>query len=137
MSATCRPYASTLVALAACVLAGAGCPAASQSVLEFDAWMQKIDRRSQSVQRNLALGNTVVALADARELSQLYKLMEGYFTRRPDVADAAKFAREGDALIDAMIESLQSNDFDAASRSAGSVTRACRECHIKYKPLEP
>src|SRR5581483_10384542 len=118
-------------------ITGAGRPAASQSVLEFDAWMQKIDRRSQSVQRNLASRNPAAALADARELGELYKLMEGYFTRRGDAADAARFAAEGGALIDAAVVSLQSNDFDAAARSASSVARACRECHIEYKPLEP
>jgi hypothetical protein len=119
------------------VIAGAVRPATSQSVLEFDAWMQKIDRRTQSVQRNLAQRNTVAALADARELGQLYELMEGYFTRRGDAADGAKLATDGGAFIHALVESLQCNDVDAAARSAGSVTRACRECHIKYKPLEP
>lgn len=125
------------IAVAACIIAGAGRPAASQSVLEFDAWMQKIDRRSQSVQRNLALRNPVAALADARELGALYKLMQTYFAQRGDAADAARFATEGSALIGAAVVSLQSNDFDAASRSVSSVARACRECHIKYKPLVP
>jgi len=125
------------IAVAACVLAGAGRPAVSQSVLQFDDWMQKIDRRSQSVQRNLAQRNAAAALVDARELGELYRLMGDYFTQRGGAGDAAKFATEGGALIDNVVVSLQSNDFDVASRSASSVARACRECHIKYKPLEP
>jgi hypothetical protein len=91
--------------------------------------MQRIDRRSQSVQRHLAQRDSVDAISDAREVGELYRLMEGYFTERGDAADAVKLAR------DAVITSVQAEDFDAASRSALAIARACRDCHIQYKPL--
>jgi len=125
------------IAVVVCVVAGVGDPAASQSVLQFDGWMQRIDRRSQSVQSNLAQRNAVAALDDARELGELYRLMEIYFAQRGEAGEAAKFATDGGALIGSMVAALQSNDLEAASRAASSVARACRECHIKYKPLEP
>jgi hypothetical protein len=99
--------------------------------------MQAIERRSQSVQRNLAAKDSVAALADAQELSQLYKLMEDYLSRRLESAEAAKLAHDGGDLADSLVQSLRKNDFDSASRSANSMTRACRECHINYKPLDP
>jgi hypothetical protein len=100
--------------------------------------MQKIDRRSQSIQRNLAARELVGALADAREVGELYRLMEGYFGRRGgNSEDAVKFSRDGAALADAVVKSLQGNDFDGASEFATSITRACRECHVRYKPLDP
>lgn len=122
------------IVVVACVIAAAGRPAAAQNVLQFDSWMQKIDRRSQSVQRNIAQRNSAAASVDARELGELYRLMQNYFAQRGDAGAAAKLASEGGALIESVLESLQSNDLDAASRSASSVAQACRECHIKYKP---
>jgi hypothetical protein len=121
------------IVLAAWVAAAS--PAASQSVLQFDKWMQRIDRRSQGVQRNLALRDPVAAAADAREVGELYRLLEVYFTQRGDAVDAVRLSRDGAALADAVITSVQANDFDAASRSALSIARACRDCHIEYKPL--
>jgi hypothetical protein len=118
----------------ACLVAAAG-PAVSQSVLQFDKWMQRIDQRSQSVQRHLAKRDSVDAISDAHEVGELYRLMAGYFTERGDAADAVKLARDGATLADAVITSVQAEDFDAASRSALSIARACRDCHIQYKPL--
>ncbi len=100
--------------------------------------MQKIDRRSQSIQRNLAARESVAALADAREIGELYRLMEDYFARRGgNSEDAVKLSKDGAGLLDATAKSLQANDFDGALRSATSLTRACRDCHVKYKPLDP
>lgn len=120
--------------LVACLLVAAG-PAVAQSILQFDTWMQRIDRRSQSVQRHLAQRGSADAISDAREVGELYRLMAGYFTERGDAADAVKLAKDGAALADAVITSVQAEDFDAASRSAISIARACRDCHIQYKPL--
>lgn len=117
-----------------CLVVTAG-PAVSQSVLQFDKWMQRIDRRSQSVQRHLAQRDSVEAISDAREVGELYRLMEGYFAERGDAADAVKLAKDGATLADAVITSVQVEDFDTASRSALSIAQACRDCHIQYKPL--
>lgn len=127
---------ATWVVLATCFIAAVK-PAASQSILQFDSWMQKVDRRSQSIQRNLAVRDSAAALADAREIGKLYRLMEDYFTQRGDAVDAVKLASDGATLADAVARSLQGNDFTTAFVSATSIARACRDCHIKYKPLDP
>ncbi len=125
------------VALVTCVAAIAG-PVAAQSILQFDQWMQKIDRHSQSIQRNVAARESVAALADAREVGDLYKQMADYFARRGDnTEDAVRLSKEGAVLAEAVVKSLQENDFAAASRSVTSITHACRDCHVRYKPLEP
>ena len=108
----------------------------AQSVLDFDEWMQKIDRRSQSVQRNLTRKDVNAATADAREIGELYGSMETYFTRRGDAANAVKLSREGRDLAAAVVESVAANDFAAASQAAVGIARACRTCHLEYKPLE-
>lgn len=110
--------------------------ALAQSVLEFDEWMQKIDRRSQSVQRNLARRDSSAANADAQQIGELYRSMETYFTRRGDSGDAVKLSREGRELAAAVVKSVAGNDFAGASQAAQTLARACRSCHLKYKPLD-
>ena len=108
----------------------------AQSVLDFDEWMQKIDRRSQSVQRNLTRKDVSGATADAREIGELYGSMETYFTRRGNAANAVKLSKEGRDLAATVVKSVAANDFAAASQAALSIAHACRTCHLEYKPLE-
>ena len=108
----------------------------AQSVLDFDEWMQKIDRRSQSVQRNLIRKDVDGATADAREIAELYGSMETYFTRRGNAGNAVKLSKEGRDLAATVVESVAANDFAAASQAAVGIAHACRTCHLEYKPLE-
>ena len=133
--ARCGARARKLV-LAAC-LAAAAVPATPQSVLQFDKWMQSVDRRSQNMQRSLARRDSTAALLDAREVGELYRLMQEYFAQRGDAAEAVKLASDGATLADDVIKSLQNNDLDTASTSAIAIARGCRDCHTKYKPLDP
>ena len=126
----------TLIVVALGMLASAQERAGAQSLLDFDEWMQKIDRRSQSVQRNLGRQDAAAASADARDISELYRSMEAYFTRRGDSSEAVKMSQEGQELAAGMIKSVAGNDFAAATKAAQTLARACRTCHSKYKPLE-
>jgi len=126
----------TAVALAAFAVFAAGEVALGQSVLDFDEWMQRIDRRSQSVQRNLAAGDVNAASADAREIGELYGSMEAYFSRRGNADNAVKLSREGRELAATVVRSVAARDFATASKAAVSIARACRTCHLDYKPLD-
>ena len=126
----------TVVALAAFAIFGAGEVAFGQSVLDFDEWMQRIDRRSQSVQRSLAARDANAASADAREIGELYGSMEAYFSRRGNADNAVKLSREGRELAAVVVRSVAVGDFAAASRAAVSIAGACRNCHLDYKPLD-
>ena len=99
--------------------------------------MQRIDRRSQSILRNIAVRDGTAASADAREVGELYVLMEIYFVQRGGADDAVKFSKDGVTLAAAVVRSLEGSDFEGASHAATSITHACRDCHIKYKPLDP
>jgi len=98
--------------------------------------MQKIDRRSQSVQRALIRKDVNGATADAREIGELYNSMETYFTRRGNSANAVRLSKEGRDLAATVVESVAANDFAAASQAAVGIAHACRTCHLEYKPLE-
>lgn len=131
-----RSRMRTAVVLAALAVFAAGKMAVAQSVLDFDEWMQRIDRRSQSVQRNLAAGDGNAAVADAREIGELYGSMEAYFSRRGNADNAVKLSREGRDLAATVVSSVAAKDFAAASKAAVSIARACRSCHSEYKPLD-
>ncbi len=134
MLPTSSKVAAVLAAAVLCAAVGTGY---AQSILQFDRWMQRIDRRSQSVQRHIDAQDAAAALADARELGELYGLMEDYFQRRGESADAVRISREGASLAADVIRAIEGNDLPAASRSAISIARACRDCHFQYKPLDP
>jgi hypothetical protein len=132
-----RPTVSKVraaLAVALCVAAGSG---HAQSILQFDRWMKRIDHCSQGVQHHISAQDAAAALADARELAELYGLMEDYFQRRGESADAVRISREGASLAADVVKAIEGNDLSAASRSAISIARACRDCHFQYKPLDP
>jgi hypothetical protein len=126
----------TAVALATLAVFAAGRVVFAQSVLDFDEWMQRIDRRSQSVQRDLAAGDATAAVADAREIGELYGSMEAYFFSRGNAGNAVKLSREGRELAASVAKSAAAKDFATASKAAVSIARACRSCHSEYKPLD-
>ncbi len=108
----------------------------AQSILDFDEWMQKIDRRSQSVQRNLARKDAGAASADAREIADLYGSMETFFNSKGISGNAIKLSREGRELAATVVKSVAGNDFATATEAAVGIAHACRTCHLQYKPLD-
>ena len=136
----CAPWGRSgtrvAIAIALAALAATEQVAWAQSVLEFDEWMQKIDRKSQSVQRYLTNKDANGATADARQIGELYGSMEAYFSRKGNAADAVKLSKEGRELAATVVKSVAGKDFAAASQAALSIARACRTCHLAYKPLD-
>ena len=88
------------------------------------------------MQRNLAAEEADAAIADAREIGELYGSMEAYFSRRGNADKAVKLSREGRELAATVVRSVTAKDFATASRAAVSIARACRSCHSEYKPLD-
>lgn len=109
---------------------------AAQSILEFDRWMQKIEKRSLSVQRNLKRSDADAAIADAREIQALYQLMTEYFVKRGQSQDAVALSRQGVELADQVARSAAASDLDSALGAAITLAKACRDCHRAYKPLD-
>ena len=131
-----RPLVRSLVRIFAVMALMVVVGARAQSILEFDRWMQAIERRSQSVQRSLAARDAGTAIADAREIGELYGRLEQFFLQRANAASAVKLSQEGRELSASVVRSVAAGDFTAASNAAISVARACRDCHLEYKPLD-
>jgi hypothetical protein len=131
-SARKRARLATLTALVCGALSGG---AAAQSVFDFDDWMQRIDDGSQDLQRHIAARKRDAAAETAREIEQLYGLMEKYFVKRADSADAVRISRDGRVLAALLQKDLAGQRFAAAKTKAIEIAHGCRGCHITYKPL--
>ena len=107
----------------------------AHSVFDLDDWMDRIDDGNQDLQRNIAARDRDAALERAREIEELYGLMEKFFTDRGDSENAVRISREGRAQAAAAIRHLNARQFTAAQARALEIAHGCRGCHIEYKPL--
>jgi hypothetical protein len=109
--------------------------AVPQSVFDFDDWMQRIDDGSQELQRQIAARDAAAATLSAREIEELYGLMEKFFEKRGEAGDAVRWSREGrDWAARAQVD-LAAKRFTSARRQALAIAHGCRDCHYHYKPL--
>lgn len=106
------------------------------SILEFDIWMQRIERHALSVQKQLARQDAAASTADAQALADLYRDMQGYFERRSNAEHAVDLSRTGRDAAAAIAANVARQDFDAAVLAARQLMRECRTCHRAFKPLE-
>lgn len=107
----------------------------AHSVLDLDEWMDRIDDGNQDLQRNIAARDQEAALERARELEDLYGLMEKFFVDRGGSESAVRISREGRAQAAAAVRHLNAKQFNAARARALEIAHGCRGCHIEYKPL--
>jgi len=109
--------------------------AVAQNLLDFDDWMQRIDDGSQDLQRHIAARDPQAASGAAREIEELYALMEKFFEKRGDAADAVRWSREGREFAARAQADLAARRFVSARRNALAIAHGCRDCHFNYKPL--
>ncbi|MDR3481420.1 MAG: hypothetical protein P4L91_11995 [Burkholderiaceae bacterium] len=107
----------------------------SASVLDFDIWMRKIDTRIVDVQRKLDSRDDAEALAQAREIEDLYAKMEAYFVAKGESADAIKLSRESKELAGVIAKSVTTKNYQAGGNAAVTIARACTDCHDLYRPF--
>ena len=117
---------------AALVFASAAVP---QSLFDFDDWMQRIDEQSQDLQRHIGARDVPAAKDSAREIAELYDLMEKFFEKRGEAADAVRWSRDGAGWARQAQRDLDAKRFTAAKRNALAIAHGCRDCHYQYKPL--
>jgi hypothetical protein len=107
----------------------------AHSVFDLDEWMDRIDDGNQDLQRSIAARDRDAALERARELEELYRLMEKFFVDHGGSDNAVRISREGRAQAAAAVRHLSSGQFNAAKARALEIAHGCRGCHVEYKPL--
>ena len=109
--------------------------ALAQTVDEFDAWMRTIDERNQSAQRAIANKDATTAAADAKTLQETFKLVEGFWKKRSNTAEAVELAQQAQQFAAEAIKSANQKDFEAASAQTIKIAGTCTACHRLYRPL--
>lgn len=114
-------------------LTGAVC---GESDFDFEELMNDVETKIQNVQNNIAAKDAATATTQAKELQDQFKLVEGFFEKRGDAADAAHNAKEYQNKAQNIQTALTAGDFDSAAAAANDFSKQCRgACHDKYKPL--
>jgi hypothetical protein len=95
--------------------------------------MQTIEDTNKSLSSNISLKDAKATLTDAKDLEQLFGQVEAHFTERGDAQNAVDLSKKSRDLAQAIIQSVNKKNFDAASDAATDLSRTCRTCHTFYK----
>ncbi len=121
--------------LAVTLLAVLSAGVSAQNIFDFDDWMQRIEDGSLDLQRSITARDPKAASGAAREIEELYGLMEKFFEKRGSSDDAVRWSREGRQFAARAQADIAAGRFASARRSALAIAHACRDCHFDYKPL--
>ena len=92
-SASARRRVRSMICVS--LLAALSFGVAAQNIFDFDDWMQRIEDGSLDLQRHIAARDPKAASGAAREIEELYGLMEKFFEKRGNADDAVRWSREG------------------------------------------
>jgi hypothetical protein len=95
--------------------------------------MQNIDDTNKSLASNIAIKDSKAAIADAKSMDEMFSHVETYFVQKGDAANAVDLTKKSRELTVAIVNSVTSNNFDAATEAATTLSRTCRSCHTFYK----
>lgn len=95
--------------------------------------MQNMEDLNKSMSSNLSLKDVKASTSDAKELSQLFSIVEEFFVRKGDAQNAVDLSKKSKDLTVEIINAVAANKFDAATDSATKLSRTCRACHTFYK----
>lgn len=108
----------------------------AESEFDFEELMKDVETQIQNVQNSISAQDSATALTDAKKLQDEFKLVEGFFERRGNSADAVLNSKEYQDKAAAIQKSLTAGDYTTAANEANDFSKQCRgACHDKYKPL--
>jgi hypothetical protein len=99
-----------------------------------DDVMRDMDDTMKRLDSNIALRDPKSVASDAQSIRNGLKWAQDYFTKKGNVEDAVKWAKQGQDLADGVARSAQSSDFDTSLSAYDSLVKTCRACHDAYKP---
>ena len=108
----------------------------AEAEFDFEELMEAIDNNSHNIQGDISNKDASSAIALAKEMQKQFKLVEGYFEKRGNAADAVTDAKRYEDMAATIVKYVEANDFEAASNQAIEISKACdTACHDTYKPL--
>ena len=108
----------------------------AEAEFDFEELMESIDNNSHNLQGNIANKEPAATIALAKQIQSEFKLVEGYFEKRGNAADAVTDAKKYEDMAAEIVKFVEANDYEAASNTAIEISKACdTACHDTYKPL--
>lgn len=108
----------------------------AEAEFDFEELMETIDTNSHNLQGNISNKDANSTIAIAKEIQNEFKLVEGFFAKRGNAADAVTDAKRYEDMAAEIVKFVEANDFESASNKAIEISKACdTACHDTYKPL--
>lgn len=118
------------------VLVLASSIATAESEFDFEELMEAVDNNTHNLQDSITNKDRDSAIALAKELQNAFKLVEGFFQKRGNAADAVADSKIYQDNAAAIVKFVEANDYDSASNKAIEISKSCDQaCHDTYKPL--
>jgi hypothetical protein len=118
------------------VLVLASSIATAESEFDFEELMEAVDNNTHNLQDSITNKDRDSAIALAKELQNAFKLVEGFFDKRGNAADAVADSKIYQDNAAAIVKFVEANDYESASNKAIEISKSCDQaCHDTYKPL--
>jgi hypothetical protein len=99
-----------------------------------DDVMRGLDDTMKTLDSDIATRNIKSLAADTQSIRESLSWAQDYFTRKGNLDDAVRWAKQGQELAEAIARSAQASDFDTSLSKYDSLVKTCRACHDVYKP---
>lgn len=96
-------------------------------------FMQIMEETQDNLASNISLKDAKAALADAKQMEEMFKETEAFFVKKGNAADGVTWAQESRELARNVSRAVGANDFDTAAQQAVSLAKTCKACHKIYK----
>jgi hypothetical protein len=106
----------------------------SSEEIELDTdLMQTIEDTNKSLSSNIAMQRGDASLSDAKDLTGMFDIVEAYFIKKGDAANAVDLSKKSKDLTLDIARLISEKNFDSATNLATDLSRTCKSCHTFYK----
>ena len=99
-----------------------------------DDVMRDMDDTMKTLDSDIATRDAKSVARDSVLIRNGLEYAQDYFTKKGNVEDAVRWARQAQDLAEAVTNSVQAGDFDTSLSKYDSLVKTCRACHDVYKP---
>jgi hypothetical protein len=99
-----------------------------------DDVMRDLDDTMKRLDSDISLRDAKSVASDSALIREGLQYAQDYFTKKGNVDDAVRWARQGRDLAEAVAGAAQANDYDTSLNKYDLLVKTCRSCHDVYKP---
>jgi hypothetical protein len=99
-----------------------------------DDVMRDMDDTMKRLDSDIATHDVKSVVADSVSLREGLKYAQDYFTKKGNLDDAVRWAKQGQDLTEAIGGAAQASDLELSLSKYDALVKTCRSCHDVYKP---